>query len=304
MLHEGKTLLIANPAAKRGEGAKAAYHVRRMLREALGAQAVDEVQTESPGHATFLAAGAAGEYCTVVTVGGDGVIHEAANGLMSIEQENRPAFGIVPVGSGNDYARTLGMSENIEEAVTQLLSARTQPMDVGQVNDEFFVETLSFGLDAAIALDTVERRKHSNKTGGALYFEAGLDQLLHHLDAYRVRGVLDDTTVLDTTSIMLAVQIGQTYGGGFRICPDALPNDGLFNICYAEGAWSLPRAVLVFARAKGGKHTKARGIRFATASQIQLRFDVAPPAQADGEAVHGTDFFISMHKHALNVLVP
>lgn len=303
-LHDGKTLIIANPAAKKGEGARAAYQVRHRLREALGVNAVDEVHTENPGHATFLAAGAAGEYATVVTVGGDGVIHEVANGLLSLDAADRPELGIVPVGSGNDYARTLGMSENVDEALGQLLSAHARPMDVGQVNEEYFVETLSFGLDAAIALGTMERRKTSRKTGGALYFEVGIDQLLHHLDAFRIQGVFDGERALDTVSIMFAVQIGATYGGGFRICPDAQPDDGLFDICFAEGAWSIPRAVLVFARAKDGKHTSARGVRFEKASELQLRFDAEPPAQADGERIVGRDFIIRMHKHALNVLVP
>ncbi|MBQ9069666.1 MAG: YegS/Rv2252/BmrU family lipid kinase [Eggerthellaceae bacterium] len=303
-MHDTKTLIIANPVAKRGEGARAAYHVRRLLREALGTGAVDEVQTASAGQATFLAAGAVGAYGTVVVVGGDGVIHEVANGLMSLEPGERPALGVVPVGSGNDYARTLGMSENVEEAVAQLLVSKPRLLDVGQVNEEYFVETLSFGLDAAIALGTVERRKTTQKTGRSLYFDVGIDQLLHHLVSYRVQGAFDGQRALDVMAMTFAVQIGPTYGGGFRICPDALPDDGLFDICFAEAPWSVPRAVLVFSRAKKGKHVHARGINFDRASELVLRFDEQLPAQADGEKVEGTDFVITMHERALPVLLP
>ena len=303
-LQDGKTLVIANPAAKNGEGAQAAYHVRRLLREALGADAVDEVRTEAPGHATELAQQAAGEYGAVVTVGGDGIIHEVANGLMRLAPELRPAMGVVPVGSGNDYARTLGMETRVEDAVAQLLGAQSRTLDAGSVNGEYFVETVSFGLDAAIALDTVERRKHTTKTGNALYFEAGIDQLLHHLDNYQINVQFGEEDPFDVSTIMFAVQIGPTYGGGFRVCPGAQPDDGLFDVCYAHGSWSIPRAVLVFARAKNGKHTNARGIAFAQTDTVHVRFDAPPPAQADGEKVEGTDFLICMHPQALPVLVP
>lgn len=303
-VRDGKVLLIVNPAAKRFEAEDAGYLVRHILREELGAVKVDVVQTSSPGHATFLASGTGGEYASVVVVGGDGVVHETVNGLMQIDESERPAFGIIPVGSGNDYARTIGMSENVEEACQQLFGAEARPFDVGKVNDEYFVETLSFGLDAAIAIGTVEARHHTNKTGGALYFEVGIDQLLHHLDNYHIQVEFDDERVVDTSVIMFAIQIGQTYGGGFRICPNAKPDDGLFDICYAEGKWSIPRAVATFARAKSGKHINARGVKFEQASKVHIRFESEPPAQAEGEKVTGSDFTVSIIPGALQVFVP
>ena len=200
--------------------------------------------------------------------------------------------------------RTVGMSEDVEMACKQLIGAQTQFFDVGQVNDEYFIETLSFGLDAAIALGTVEARKRTKKTGGALYFEVGIDQLLHHLDSYSVHVSLDGQRSIETSVIMFAVQNGPTYGGGFRICPDAKPDDGIFDICYAEGKWSLPRAVAIFSRARNGKHTGARGVKFERASQIHISFDGEPPIQAEGEKVTGREFDISMIPSALQVFVP
>ena len=303
-IKDGKTLVIVNPAAKRCEAERASYHVRHILREELGAVNVDVAQTASPGHATYLVLSAGADYDSVVVIGGDGAVHETVNGLMQIEEANRPAFGLIPVGSGNDYARTLGMSENVEEACHQLLKAQTRLHDVGKVNDEYFVQTLSFGLDAAIALGTVEARHHTKKTGGALYFEVGIDQLLHHLDHYHVKATFDDERSIDTTCIMFAVQIGPTYGGGFKICPEADPTDGIFDICYAEGKWSVPRAVASFALAKNGRHTKLRGVKFERASKLNIKFEVEPPAQSEGERITGSEFDISMCPQALQVFVP
>lgn len=301
---QGKTLVIVNPSSKHGQGAAAAKQVCNILAESLGQDAFDLLSTVGVGHATSLAKQACGQYERVVSIGGDGTIHEIANGLMTAPLQQRPTLGVVPVGSGNDYAQTLGISDDIETAVHQLLQARPCMLDVGQVNGEYFVETVSFGLDAAIAHATVELRKRTNKTGIGLYFEAGIDQLLHHLDEHHVHAMLDDAHEFEASIVTFAVQVGPTYGGGFRICPDAVPDDGMFDICYAQAPWSVPRAVFVFAQARNGKHVNARGIMFERASKLELHFDEAPPAQADGERIGGSSFSISMHPQALSVLVP
>ena len=120
---------------------------------------------------------------------------------------------------GNDYARTLGISaRSVDEAVRQLAGAHPRPFDVGRCNGRHFVETLSFGLDAAIALDTVERRRVTGKTGTALYLESGLDQLLHHRDAHRFAATLDAGQVGAAVPPADAGQVGE--GPGFERTPE------------------------------------------------------------------------------------
>ena len=119
-------LLIANPAAQRGHGAEAARIAHDLLREWVGDEAVTLAMTDFAGHAVELAAEASSErYDTVIALGGDGIVHEVVNGLMRLPFDKRPSFGLVPVGSGNDYARTLGMSESVPDAVVQFLDARS-----------------------------------------------------------------------------------------------------------------------------------------------------------------------------------
>lgn len=299
----GKLLLIVNPASKNGSGAVAGALAERLLKKHIGAQLTGcDVQfTEAPRHAIELAAAAA-SYDTVIALGGDGVIHEVAGGLMRIPKADRPVFGIVPVGSGNDYARTLNMSKDVSQAVDQLLAAEVKPADVGCCNGEYFVETLSFGLDAAIALDTVERRKHTSKSDTALYFEAGIDQLLHHLDTYHYSMSLDGGPKQEGDVKMFAVQIGRTYGGGFIVTPHAEIDDGIFEICTANGNLHVPTAVYTFVKAKNGKHTKSKHVNFYRAGSIELEFDRRPPCQMDGEEHIADRYSISIEKHALRVL--
>ena len=306
MMTNERILLIANPAAQRGNGEAAADVAAQLLRERLAADGgtLTCQLTERPHHATELAAQATrDDYDVVIALGGDGVVHEAVNGLMQLPFEQRPAFGLIPVGSGNDYARTLGISEKIPEAVAQLFGATRRLHDVGVCNGEYFVETLSFGLDAAIALDTVERRKRTGQQGTMLYLTSGLDQLLHHLDIFHASAILDGERAIESDVHLLTVQIGQTYGGGFRICPEADPADGVFDICYADAPMSVPEATFKFLRAKDAHHTKFKNIHFDRASAIELHFDRRPPCQIDGEAHVADAYSISMVPSALNVLV-
>lgn len=301
--NDGRALLIANPAAQRGNGAKAAAIAHDLLQEWLGAERVDFALTERPGHAIDIAAAApAQQYDMVFALGGDGIIHEVVNGLMRLERPDRPTLGVIPVGSGNDFARTLGMSESVPDAIVQFLGARREAIDIGCCNGEFFTETLSFGLDAAIALDTIVRRERTGQQGTMLYLASGIDQLFHHLDEYRYTMVIDGEREVSGTMLMLAVQNGPTYGGGFRICPEADTSDGLLDICFADAPMSIPEATFKFLSAKNAHHTRFKNIHFDRASSIRLTFDKRPPCQIDGEPHIADGYSISLNPCALDVL--
>lgn len=299
----GKILVIANPAAQSGRGDKAADQAVKLLREACGHQSVVLAKTADPHHATDIAERASG--CnTIVALGGDGVIHEVVQGLMKRTSFDRPTLGIIPVGSGNDLARSLALPTQITEAVRVLLRAEALPLDVGWVNDNYFIETLSFGLDAAIALDTMERRKKTGRAGTLLYAEAGLHQLRHNLKAYAYQASFDGSQPQCGQSITFAVQNGPYYGGGFKICPDACLDDGVFDICIAHPPVTLPKALMIFARAKNGNHVSSENMELLSASALHVEFDEEPPAQVDGEKITGRTFDIRLEHAALRVIAP
>lgn len=301
-LRDGRCLLVVNPAAKRGHGAEYGQHAMRVLREELGAVALDVEHTTQEGHAAKLAAEAGG-YQSIVALGGDGVIHEVVNGLMQLPREKRPSLGVLPVGSGNDYARSLGISFKLDAAIRQLLEAQPRPLDVGSCNGEYFDETLSFGLDAAVALGTVGLRGKLHISGAPLYLASGINQMINHLDTYHFKALTDEGEQFEADMVMMAVQLGPTYGGGFHICPDASLDDGIFDMCWAAPV-KLPRAAYLFLRAKNGGHVSSKEISFAKASGLHLEFDSQPPVQIDGEAHVASTFDIKMHPKAIDVLMP
>ncbi len=300
-----KLLLIANPVAQNGLGRAAAVRAKALLASATGDAAASLVLTEYAGQASELAVQAADKgFDFVVALGGDGVANEVANGLMRIPEAARPAFGLLPVGSGNDYARTLGMAKSLDDAVLQLIDSPFHALDVGRCNDRWFLETLSFGLDAAIALDTVERRVRTGKTGTMLYLQAGIEQLLHHLDTCRYEASFDGAPAEAGSSYLFAVQIGRTYGGGFRICPDADPTDGAFDLCIAHPPLSRAAATFIFLLAKEGRHTRFDKVELRRARRLDIWFESPLAVQIDGEKLLGTRFDVSIEPRALRVAAP
>lgn len=300
----GHTLVIANPASQSGAGAEGAEFVRRTLAAYESATDGFDVRlTTGPKAATDMAA-AATSFDTVLALGGDGVIHEVVNGLMKMDSSVRPRLGIIPLGSGNDYARTLGMVSNApDKSLAQILQGVPRCIDLGLVNGTYFDETLSFGVDAAIAIDTMERRLATGAHGTRLFAASGVDVIRREMRRWPFRATIDGEP-LEGNSIIFAVQVGPTYGGGFRICPDAVADDGLLNICYSEGSPSTIEALGILARARVALHTGSRYLNFRTASSIVIDFEGEPPCQTDGECCEGSHFEISCVHRAIEVIHP
>ena len=300
----GRTLLIANPAAHSGKGAAGADFARHFLGSFSSATRGYEIRlTEGPGDATEIAAEADG-FDTVLALGGDGVIHEVVNGLMRRPLVRRAQLGVIPLGSGNDYARTLGMVKNdVEGAFAQLVRGSARSMEVGCVNGVHFMQTLSFGLDAAIAIDTTARRAaNTSQEGEALFITSGLKILSGARDGFPCTARFDDEKPVDLKTLILAVQVGPSYGGGFMICPDADPTDGLLDVCYNVRKPMLPHLLALFGLARSGRHARSRVVNLRRIQHAVLDFEKEPPCQVDGEKLDGTHFEIDVVPHALRVI--
>ena len=314
----GKTLVIANPAAQSGRGREGAIEVERALKAGEAPVASWEMRLTTRRDEAAEIAAQASEYDTVLVLGGDGVIHEAVNGLMRLGESTRPRLGVLPLGSGNDFARTLGVASRNKpaDALRELASSDTErTFDLGFVSSDaepagtWFMQTLSFGLDAAIALGSMETRKGSGAHGTRLFGALGLDVFAHNRDPFPYTATLwgqedADPVELAGEEVVFAVQVGPTYGGGFRICPDARIDDGLLDVCIAHPPFGVARAVFVFLLAKGGRHTGFRQIELRRARTLSVRFDAPPPVQIDGEPLEAAEYAIDVVPRALGVLVP
>lgn len=308
----GNTIVIANPTSHSGRGAAGADVVKRFF-ETYDAPTTsfDMWLTTDQGDASRMAEETAGAD-TLLVIGGDGVIHEVINGLMKVPADKRPRLGVIPMGSGNDYARTLGLSLNHPEAsLHELLTGSERTMDLGFVSSDaqpegvYIAETLSFGLDAAIALDTTKRRAVGTKQeGSTLFLTSSLKMFARARKGYPSVVSIDGGEEQRLETLIFAVQNGPTYGGGFRICPDAALNDGKLDVCYNIRHPWVPHLLFLLGLARFGRHTVSRAVRLQQVERLSIAFDQETPCQVDGEEFRGTSFEAHVVPRALRVLAP
>lgn len=301
----GNILLIINPTAQSGKARKTLRDTAQFFKDITDMKQnhfYEMIETSHPLDAVIIAHELGPHFDTVFVLGGDGIVHEVVNGLMQIPAEDRPCLGVLPAGQGNDFARSLGLPLDPLQVFKEVGNLKVKPIDIGKVNDRYFAETLSFGVDAAIALETMERRKNTKKTGTVLYVESGFNQIKNHLDVIEATVQLDERDPQKLSFYTFAIQNGTTYGGGFKITPEAQLDDGVFDICYAAPPLTRLQAVRIFLKAKKGKHVNDSHMHFDTAKEATLVFDELVPAQIDGEPATAYEYHVTLLPHALKVL--
>ena len=276
---------ILNPAGAAGK----ARRLRRLLETALGEGRAEIVLTSGPGHAEQLAREAASAGRDIIAVGGDGTVAEAANGILKSGQ--RVVLGIVPCGTGNDYAlQAVRLPREPREALRIALAGNPRPFDVGQVNGRYFLNALGVGIDANIAATAERLKRYPLMRGQTLYWAASLTELVFHYDRCpQLTVTVDDAPPMNREFALAAVSIGPTYGGGFRINPDADPHDGLFDLCTIWKPSQL-RALRLLPMIEKGGHLNEPEVTRARVRSVTLESAAPIHAHLDGEVITGSRF--------------
>ena len=294
-----ETLLIINPAARHGETAKLVPVIETLLADLRH----DTVITERMGHATEIATERGSDYSLVVAAGGDGTVHEVLNGLMTLPPERRPALGVLPTGSGNDTRRTLGIPTDLAAAALVLATGERHAFDVGLCNGVYFNNSFAAGLDAKVTAKAVEYKVTTGRSGLWLYLTALLHVLFNDLASFDMRIAFDGGPEQHYDSLIIAMTQGPTYGGGFFITPDAVADDGLFDVCMIDPL-SLPQALMRLPFVIVGKHTKMKVVHMSRHSSIVIESDHPVPAQIDGEVLLEKRYEIRILPGAIECVVP
>ncbi len=178
--------------------------------------------TRYRGHATEIAQQCAAEGARiVVAVGGDGTINEIARGLV----QTKTALGVVPAGSGNGFARNMGIPLEQQEAIRSLLQPGFRRIDVGQLDGHYFINVAGMGLDATIAMNF----EHFGMRGPLPYFIVGVREYFRFRPE-KVEIHLNGQ-VLERTPLLLSIANAPQYGNGAVIAPHAVPDDGQMELC-------------------------------------------------------------------------
>jgi len=277
---------IVNPTAGRGAARRAWAVVRPILAES-GAE-VEMAESTRHGHAAELAEAAArAGWPAVVALGGDGTVHEVANGVLRASDgraESAAALGVVPVGSGNDFALLATLSRDPAEAARRLLGGERR-VDVGRVRvggagERWFTNGVGVGLDARVA---VEANRNRRFRGIAIYLWA-LARVLRTFDPPLVRVEMDDGEVMERPLTLVTVGNGGRHGGGFWICPDAVIDDGLLDVCVCDGLSTL-QILRFLPKTIRGTHVGASCVHMRRVRRVRVTSAAPLAVHADGEIV-------------------
>ena len=290
--------VILNPAA----GNRRAGRERARLREALEASGArfEILVTERPNHAAALARDAAADYDAVIAAGGDGTLQEVATGLLGAP--DAAALGVIPLGTGNDFAQNLGVPKRPDAAVRALLDAEVISVDGGRVRwreegatnpeEAVFINAVGIGFDALVAAEAARYKVFRGLSGYlAAVFKALRLWTNPDLEARRVAfavsaGAEDEEageTVYRGPLFLVAVSNGTSVGGGFRLTPEARYDDGLLDLCLVAGPLTTPRVFQLLPKAVLGRHLGEPEVTIQRVDGIGLRIASGVPIHVDGE---------------------
>lgn len=293
--------VVINPASGRGRAGRRWPRLAAALSRA--GVAFEPALTERPGHAVDLVAEAVRRgFRRVLAVGGDGVLHEALNGLMS-QQEVSPdgvCLGAAPLGSGNDWARARGIPADPDGTARVVAAARSAPQDLGRLRFPgqdstcYFINVAGAGFDAHV----LERLPHG--VPRRLAYVIGVLRSLAAFSPARF-SLEADGACIEGRLLLALVGLGPYCGGGMRLTPAARLDDGLLDLLTVEPL-RLPAELTRLRRLFDGRLPGERFAHHRTLRCLRIEADPGVSVQADGQLVGRTPCEVSLLPAALSTL--
>jgi diacylglycerol kinase (ATP) len=300
-----KPIIILNPYSNRWKTSERISEIKSAM-SSTGLKA-DIVETNAPGHAIQLAAQAVEEgYTPIIGGGGDGTLGEVINGMMHVDQESvKPIgpFGILPVGSANDLGDQMGIPRDLSQAIAVIAKGKTRRIDIGKVNDRYFVNNAGLGLEPYI---TILQSRMKRLKGNMRYIAAALQGILHH-PCWNMHLEWEYGSYSGPISLVSIGNCART-GGVFYTVPHANPCDGKLSFIYGYISTRLKTlfALPMTMKPDKGNISEHPAVHEEDTLWLKVRAETPTPAHADGEifaeGIHEIEFRILPGK--LEVIVP
>lgn len=300
-------IIILNPTSGRGRGGTRRAALDTLLDEGGHGIGWEIRETESPGDATRLAREAALEGATTIAAaGGDGTLSEVLNGIMESGAASRLA--VIPLGTGNDFSRHIGLGTNLPLSVETFLRGQDLVIDIGRVtfgdSSRYFLNICGTGFDALCAARVDGGRKHffmKHVKGMPAYLLAVLAELRGLTPAHLTCN-FDGQTSVDK-AVLCAVANSSSYGGGMLVAPDAELEDGLFDICTIGDAGRM-EFLKAFPGVFKGTHVTHPKVTMRRAASVRLDSDPSLPILVDGDVAGFTPAQFEILRRAITLEVP
>lgn len=292
-----RVTLIANPASGRGSGARVLHAAADLLRARGLSPRI--LATERSGHAVELARAARSDTDLVLVIGGDGTTRDVVEGLAGADVP----IGLLPAGTGNDLIRTLGTPRSLAAALEVALTGAERRINVWAWNDVPFVNVAGIGLDAAVA-GAVNRR--FRRLGGTAAYLLAFGLVFPTFQPLPLRLKWPEGE-WEGKAWLAAFGNATCYGGGMRIVPDAVPDDGLLDVVVIE---NVGRGILLrqFPGLFSGAHVRHPRVRRIRTSEIRVELSGAAGdcalATIDGELLARAPATIRRLPATVRVRVP
>lgn len=292
--------VVFNPASGKGRGARL---VEPVLAALAAGGPVEHGLTAAAGDEARVAREAVGRgFTTIVAVGGDGTWGGVANGILESGAADRVRLGLVPGGTGCDLAKSLGIPARDVPACARIVRAgATRTIDVGRIEDRYFVNVAGFGFDIAVIEDSRDVRWLH---GSLLYVYCALRQM-RRFPGFPVSMAMDGGPERRQEMLMLVFANAKVFGGGFKIAPDADLADGRLDaVVFAN--MPLRRRLPIMVKLLRGTHRGDPAVETLRGRSFRLRFEAPPAYETDGEwnRARSAELVVETVPAALRVLVP
>lgn len=291
-----QAMIIINPSSGREEALNYIGSTKEILHEQGYQVTVSETKKERDA-THFCITACEQRFDLVVSIGGDGTLHETINGL--IDQEHRPKLGVVPLGTVNDFARALHIPLDPEQAIRTLTSTRVKKVDMGCVNDHLFLNVIAVG-SIAETLSMVSSEDKS-RFGAFAYLKEGIKELMnkpvHHLTIQ-----YDDKTWEGESRLFLAA-LTNSVGGFEKLVPDAAVDDGLIH-CFIIKDLNIFSTLSVSMSLLLGSLKDHNDVVYFTAKQVHASSAETVRTNVDGEEGPALPIELNIMPRHIEVIVP
>ncbi|MCA0148331.1 YegS/Rv2252/BmrU family lipid kinase [Rossellomorea vietnamensis] len=290
-----QAMLIVNPSSGKELGEQYSDHALKTMKE-MGYETVLRL-TKGEGDAMEFAREACEKrYDLLAAMGGDGTINEAINGMA--EQEYRPIFGLIPLGTVNDFARALNIPMKPEEAIDIFKQNHVQKTDVGKINDRYFINIVAVGALAEASFSTPVEQK--SKLGPLAYIIEGMKKMKEK-QPFELKVQSDHDW--EGEALLMLVALTNSVGGMETIAPEAKVNDGQLHVFIIKDM-ALPKFLLLLPKILLGELAESEHVHYMKVTKLQANSTYEMIANVDGDEGDKLPITIENLKQHLDILVP
>ncbi|KJD42856.1 diacylglycerol/lipid kinase family protein [Paenibacillus terrae] len=291
-----QAMIIVNPSSGKEEAVEHVRNVEDILRDKGYDVTIKETAKELDA-TRFCTTACEEGYNLVVSIGGDGTLHETINGLM--DQDHRPKLGVVPLGTVNDFARALQIPLNPEQAIRTLTSSSVKTVDMGRLNDQLFANIVAAG-SLAESLSSVSSDDKS-MFGTFAYLKEGIKELIGNA-AHPLVIRYDEQTWVGESPLFLAA-LTNSVGGFEKLAPDAAVDDGLLH-CLIFKNLNILNTVTASLSLLFGSLKDHKDVVYFTAKHVSVSSAESVSTNVDGEAGPSLPIELRILPRHIEVIVP